>query len=55
LIEELEFWGLGDVEVMSLQEIMKEKPPKMVGEKCYSKWESLETLNLKKLLSQKLI
>lgn len=35
LLEELEYWGLGNVETLKMQEIMFEKPPRMVGDKCY--------------------
>ena len=34
---------------------MFEKPPKMVGDKCFNKWSSLEPLNIKDLILKKLI
>ena len=55
MVEELEHWGLGDIEVLKLQEIMFEKPPKMVGDNCYNKWASLDPLNIQNLVNRKLI
>ena len=34
---------------------MFEKPPKMVGDKCYNRWVSLDAINIQNLINKKLI
>ena len=34
---------------------MHEKPPLMVGVKCYTKWENLGALDIKKLVSENIV